>query len=197
MIYDCDGVDFDGLRNPYTGERLAVKMLVCPDGRALFAAPDAYSPAASRSESSEAAYRLWDRVDGKEGLRTAQRQAVVCAWTGEPLSMKRTERGWALVGGFDPTVFRPRDEFLYYAEMRAGASPRPKPGARERAEQPPRRARVTERHRRGVEERAARLDEDSVRAGEAILKSVGAGPSPTVGMHVPAARTKAGKSKGR
>ena len=185
MMYDCDGVDFDGLKNPYDGERLAVKMLVRPGGEPLFAAPGAYAPCAARAESSVEAYRLWDRVDGKEGLRTAQRMPVTCAWTGEPLSMRKTGRGWTLSGGFDPTVFRPRDEFLYYAEMRGGASPRPKPGAGSRVEQPPRRARVTERHRQGVEERAAKLGEDSVRAGEAILKAVGADPSPTVSMSVP------------
>ena len=190
-MYDCDGVDFDGLKNPYTGERLAVKMLVCPGGRTLFAAPGAYAPAVYRAPSSVEAYRKWDRVDGKEGLRTAQYQAVVCAWTGEPLAMTRTERGWALSGGFDPTVFRPRDEFLYYAEMRNGVSPRPKPGSAVRVEQPARRGRVTRRHREGVEERAAKLDEDSVKAGEKILKSVGVAQSPTVSMHV------SGGKKGR
>lgn len=186
MMYDCDGVDFDGLKNPYDGERLAVKMLVCPDGRTLFAAPGAYAPAVFRAKSSVEAYRMWDRVDGKEGLRTAQYKAVVCAWTGEPLTMTRTERGWALSGGFDPTVFRPRDEFLYYAEMRMGSSPRPKPGSAARVEQPARAGKVTRRHRQGVEERAAKLDEDSVKAGEKILKAVGVTQSPTVSMHVPA-----------
>ena len=185
MMYDCDGVDFDGLTNPYDGERLAVKMLVCPGGRTLFAAPGAYAPAVYRAASSVDAYRMWDRVDGKEGLKSAQGAPVVCAWTGEPLSMKRTERGWALLGGFDPTVFRPRDEFLYYAWMRGGSSPRPKPGPAVRAEQPARSGRVTARHRAGVEERAAKLDEDSVKAAEGIMKQVGAGPSPTVSMHVP------------
>lgn len=188
MMYDCDGVDFDGLTNPYTGERLAVKMLVCPGGRTLFAAPGAYAPGVYRASSSVEAYRMWDRVDGKEGLRTAQYQAVACAWTGEPLSMTRTDRGWALLGGFDPTVFRPRDEFLYYAEMRGGLSPRRRPGAAVRVEQPAKAGKVTERHRQGVEERAAKLDEDSVKAAEKIMKQVGAEPSPAVSMHVPGKR---------
>ena len=185
MMYDCDGVDFDGLTNPYTGERLAVKMLVLPNGKVLFASPDAYAPSVHRAESSVEAFRLWDRVGGKEGLRSAQHAPVACAWTGEPLSMTRTDRGWALLGGFDPTVFRPRDEFLYYAEMRGGISPRPKPGAAPRVEQPAREGRITERHRQGVDERAAKLDEDSVKAAEGIMKQVGAEPSPTVSMHVP------------
>lgn len=185
MMYDCDGVDFDGLTNPYTGERLAVKMLVLGDGRVRFAAPGAYSPASTPAETSIAAFRAWDRVDGKEGLRSAAGPCV-CAWTGEPLVPRSTERGWLFGGGFDPTVFRDRDEFLYYAEMRGGVSPRPKPGPRVRAEQPRPEAKVTDRHRQGVEERAAKLDEDSVKAAERIMKEVGAEPSPTVSMHVPA-----------
>lgn len=195
MMYDCDGVDFDGLRNPYTGERLAVKMLVCPDGRTLFAAPDAYSPGTVPAETAEAAYRMWDRVDGKEGLRSAAYSPVLCAWTGMPLSPRKTDRGWVLTGGFDPTVFLPREEFLYFAGMRGGVATRPAPD-HGRVEQPRREGKVTRRHRQGVEERAAKLDEDSVQAAERIAREVGVDPSPTVSMHVPSCKRGPGKAKG-
>ena len=186
MMYDCDGVDFDGLRNPYTGKRVRTKMLVMPDGRALFGAPGEYSPGVHPCATSQEAFRLWDRVDGREGLRAAA-GPVVCAWTGEPLRPRKTDRGWTLEGGFDPSQFRPREEYLHFMKMRGGRSPRPLPAEAVRATQPAPEPRVTAAHRRGVEERAAKPDEDTARAAADALKAAGA-KSPTVGMHVPSGR---------
>lgn len=185
MMYDCDGVTFDDLKNPYTGEKIAVKMLVCPNGATLFAAPGTYSPGTVPADSSAAAYRLWNRVDGKEGLRAPNNDPVTCAWTGKALTPVHTDRGWIFSGGFDPTVFLPRDQFLWYINMRNGVSTYPKPGEFARVEQPAPKAKITRRHRRGVEERSVKLDEDSVRAAERIMKSAGVTDSPTVSMHVP------------
>lgn len=189
MIYDCSAPVFRNLKNPYTGEKLAVKLLVTKDGRVLFGAPGTYSPASTPAKTSAAAFRLWNRVDGREGLRMGSDDVVKCAWTGKLLVPRSSELGWTLDGGFDPTMFLPREEFLYYATMRDGVATRPPPSD-VRVEQPAREAMITRRHRQGVEERAAKLDEDSVRVAERIMKQAGADPSPTVSMHVPRKRGK-------
>ena len=192
MLYECSGPSFRDIKNPYTGEQMPVKMLVAPGGRLLFASPGAYHPGGSPQGTARAAFRLWDREDGVEGVRSA-RGPVVCAWTGRPLSPMKTADGWVYSGGFDPTAFRPRDEFLYYATMRAGKATRPAPAPEAaRIDQPPRRGEVTDGMRRGAEERGAEPDEETLAAAAAIAKSAGA-ESPAVSMYV----SGKGRGKGR
>lgn len=113
----CTGAAFAGLRNPYTGGPLVVKMIVRKDAEPLFFAPDTYDTA-SRRPTSKAAYDDWNRVDGVFGLRGTGRP--VCAYTGEPLQYKSDEDSTWLVGGFNPTHMHKRDEFLRLASMRDG-----------------------------------------------------------------------------
>lgn len=121
----CTGRDFEGLVNPYTGEPLAVGMIATPSGRCLFAAPDAYSTAWSFGSPGEA-YDAWAREAGIAGVRRGQ--PIRCAYTGEALAPEETPDGrFRYRGGFDPNVFRPRAEFLYYATMRDGRAARPVP----------------------------------------------------------------------
>ena len=123
-LVTCTSKDFAGLKNPYTGEDMVVKMMTCPDGRCLFAAPDTYSTAGFEAGPKEA-YQRWATSEGFEGVRVGK--PIQCAYTGESLSIEKTESGVHYLGGFDPCMFRPRAEFLYYAWMRDGESPFPKP----------------------------------------------------------------------
>lgn len=166
MIYDCTGPTFEGLKNLYTGEPLGAKMSVTATGRMRYFAPDTYSPS-DFFPTAKDAYRAWNRVDGVEGLKDGQ--PLVCAYTGDPLKLVHSENGWHYEGGFDPHLLRNRAEFLRFATMRAGLSPRP--DTRDtRVDAPPRRGQVTPGMKRHVEETKAELGEDSVEAAEAILQ---------------------------
>ena len=130
---DCNGSAFAGLKNPYTGERMHVKMLVREGAEPLFFAPGEYDTC-NREPSARAAYDNWSRIDGVAGLRAGQ--AITCAYTGETLTpAKDGEQHW-FVGGFNPSHLYPRDEFLYYATMRNGVATLPKPGKVARVTRP-------------------------------------------------------------
>jgi len=122
----CTGKDFKGLTDPHTGRPLEVVMLVGGPKGPLFAAPKAYAPA-QRFATSKGAYDAWCRSEGIDGARAGE--PIACAYTGERLVPASDVGGHYFKGGFDPRVFRPRAEFLYYAAMRAGKStfPPPKP----------------------------------------------------------------------
>lgn len=117
----CTAPEFKALRCPYTGDPLEVRMLVVPGSPPRFHAPDAYSPAIPRPTPDEA-YRLWNRVDGVEGLKSDT--PVVCAYTGVPLSPAHCPDGYFFNGGFDPRMFHSREGFLRLASSRGGVSPR-------------------------------------------------------------------------
>lgn len=122
-VIDCTGSDFDGLLNPYTGEPIETKMVITPDGKAFFYAPDTYSTAQVFGSMVEA-HRNWSRVNGVAGCRPDGVPAT-CAYTGEVLE----PHDGCYIGGFDPTAFHTREEYLYYVTMRGGKSKYPKPGA--------------------------------------------------------------------
>lgn len=117
----CTADEFKALRCPYTGKPYDVYMLVVPGQAPKFHAPDAYSPS-QPFESAEKAYRMWNRVDGVEGLKTGR--PIICAYTGEMLAAASDRDGHWLVGGFDPRVFHSRADFLRLATMRDGKAVR-------------------------------------------------------------------------
>ncbi len=113
----CTGAAFTGLKNPYTGEPIVVKMVIRENAEPLFFAPDTYDTA-KRQPSSKTAYENWNCVDGVFGLRGTGRP--VCAYTGKPLQFKSDEDSCWFVGGFNPTHMHTRDEFLKFVTMRGG-----------------------------------------------------------------------------
>lgn len=137
-VVDCTSEEFAGLTNPYTGEPLRVKMVIAQGGVVFFHDPDTYSTTQPFGSVAEA-HRQWSRVDGVFGCRPDGEPAK-CAYTGELLT-PRDDGSYS--GGFDPTVFHTREEFLYFATMRDGKSKYPAPGTTPRtrvisvAEKPP------------------------------------------------------------
>lgn len=120
--------EFDGLVNPYTKEPISVKMVVGCGPEPLFHSDETFSTS-DLQPSTKDLYRLWSRIEGREGLRTGLPK---CAYTGEPLTVEEFDGKFRFIGGFDPRVLRTRDEFLYFATMRDGVSSFPKPGVTER-----------------------------------------------------------------
>lgn len=124
--------EFDGIINPYTGQIIKVKMIVGCGPEPLFHAVDTYSTADLCQTTSEL-YRLWSRVDGREGLRSGQPK---CAYTGEALSVQEVDGQFRFTGGFDPRVLMTREEFIYFATMRDGKTTRPTPAPSVRVTKP-------------------------------------------------------------
>lgn len=163
----CTGRAFRGLRDPYTGEPLVVKMVALRTGEARFFAPGAYSPRERFATRAEAHAR-WMTAEGIEGVRRGQ--PIVCAYTGERLVPAHDAAGFYFDGGFDPRVPRSRDEFLYYATMRGGVSRYERPGA------PSRVSAVHERPDRQVLSHEAPMLEGSLERAEAAMKKSGFAP---------------------
>lgn len=159
-IVDCTGPNFRNILNPYTGEAMKIKMLVTPKG-ALYFAPDTYSTSQSFGSVAEAR-RQWSRVNGVYGCRESD-DVARCAYTGEVLI---PQEDGSYRGGFDPTLFHPLDEFLYFATMRDGVPTRDKPGeASHRVEKPAEHAPMSKSREPGYVEGALEV------AGEVIKKS--------------------------
>lgn len=129
----CTAEEFKSLRCPYTGNPLEVRMLVVPGQPPRFHAPGAYSPA-ERYPTPEDAYRMWNRVDGVEGLKTGR--PITCAYTGAVLAAVRDREGCGFSGAFDPRMFWTREEFLRKATMRDGKGPAASADARIEASAP-------------------------------------------------------------
>lgn len=129
-IVDCTGPNFRNILNPYTGEAMKIKMLVTPKG-ALYFAPDTYSTTQSFDSVAEAR-RQWSRIDGVYGCRKSD-DVARCAYTGEVLT---PQDDGSYLGGFDPTMFHPLAEFLYFATMCDGIPTREKPEEVSRVEKP-------------------------------------------------------------
>lgn len=142
MIVDCNASKFRGLKNPYTGEEMRVKMLVQANGSPLFFCPDTYSTA-TRFRTAAEALDAWERQNGISGIKP--RTPVRCAYTGEDLRIAEDCVGFYLEGGFDPHRLMSDDEFVYYANMRDGRSTvdRPVVGSRVSYVEPVERVTVT------------------------------------------------------
>lgn len=129
-VVDCTSTEFDGLTNPYTGSPIKTKMVITLDGNAFFYAPDTYSTSQVFDSMAEA-HRNWSCVNGVAGCRPDGVPAK-CAYTGEVLE----PHDGCYLGGFDPTSFHTREEYLYYVTMRDGKSKYPKPGSDARVTKP-------------------------------------------------------------
>lgn len=162
--------DFAKLKNPYTGEPLAVQMTVVPGRDPLFSCPDTYSTA-DVYPSKEECISAWDRKGGVSGLRT--NQPIRCAYTGEALALVKTVLGWKFAGGFDPHMFYSRDEFLRLATMRDGKPGYVPPKSRMRVTAVPPKASVTETMKRTADARKPTLDDGKVRELEGRLNKIG------------------------
>ena len=162
--------DFANLKNPYTGESLAVQMTIVPGRDPMFSCPDTYSTA-DVYPSKEECIVAWDRKDGVSGLRT--NQPIRCAYTGEALVPVKTALGWKFAGGFDPHMFYTRDEFLRLATMRDGKPGYLPPKNRVRVTAVPPKARITETMRCTANARNPSLDEEKVHELEGRLNKIG------------------------
>ena len=162
--------DFANLKNPYTGDPLAVQMTIVPGRDPMFSCPDTYSTS-DVYPSKEECIVAWDRKDGISGLRT--NQPIRCAYTGEILSPVKTALGWKFAGGFDPHMFYTRDEFLRLATMRDGTPGYIPPKNRMRVTAVPPKARITETMRCTANARNPSLDEEKVHELEGRLNKIG------------------------
>ena len=161
---------FAKLKNPYTGEPLAVQMTVVPGRDPMFSCPDTYSTA-DVYPSKEECIAAWDRKGGVSGLRT--NQPIRCAYTGEALVLVKTALGWRFSGGFDPHMFYSRDEFLRLATMMDGKPGYVPPADRCRVVAVPPKAKVTDLMRKTAESRRASLDEGKVHELEGRMNGIG------------------------
>ena len=161
---------FANLKNPYTGEPLAVQMTVVPGRDPMFSCPDTYSTADVYPSKKEC-IAAWDRKSGVSGLRT--NKPIRCAYTGEALALVKTALGWRFSGGFDPHMFYDRDEFLRLATMRDGVPGYVPPKTRMRVTSVPPKARVTESMRRTADARKPSLDEGKISELEGRLNKIG------------------------
>lgn len=160
MLTKVTSKEFEGLVNPYTGEPMTVYMNVRSTGSVLFTCPDTFSTT-DTADDTAALYDNWNRKNGVSGLKTGQ--PIVCAYTGKPLSVSRRFGKLCYSGGFDPHMFYPRSEFLYYAWMRDGVSKYPKPVKEDaRVKSPTREGEVTDRQKAHANASAASLDEEKV-----------------------------------
>lgn len=192
MLTKVTSQNFQGLTNPYTGEPMVVFMHVSPSG-VKFTCPDTFSTA-DPAETTGELYARWNRKNGVTGLRAGS--PIACAYTGELLSQGTRFGKPCYTGGFDPHMFYSREEFLYYAWMRDGKSPYPKPvNDNTRAKAPTREGEVTERHRAHAEAEAPKLDEEKVHMVEASMSKFKGSieGSHTVSMHTSSKRGKNGK----
>ena len=161
---------FANLKNPYTGEPLAVQMTVVPGRDPMFSCPDTYSTA-DVCPSKEECIAAWDRKNGVSGLRT--NKPIRCAYTGEALALVKTALGWRFSGGFDPHMFYSRDEFLRLATMRDGVPGYVPPKIHMRVTSVPPKARVTETMRRTADARKPSLDEEKIHELEGRMNGIG------------------------
>lgn len=172
MTYDCSGPRFGELVNPYSGERILVKMSVSRTGRVRYFAPDTYSPAQFFPTAKEA-FRHWNRVNGVEGMK--DRKPIVCAYSGRPLTLEHTAEGYHYVGGVDLHMLYDRGEFLYFAAMRDGKSPYPAPAGEDvRVEKPAERAEITKTMRRHADEMSTDLTQDAIDMAEKTMSEIDA-----------------------
>lgn len=163
---DCTGRAFAELTNPYTREKMNVKMMVTKSGGPRFFSPGGYSTA-QRFGTREAAYSAWARAEGVEGARNGQ--PLVCAYTGAPLSLHHDETGWWFEGGFDPRMFYTRQEFLYFATMRNGVSKYEKPG-------PVTHVGIIREKTKPIESHETRMLDGSIEIAEQVMHSSGFSP---------------------
>lgn len=171
MVYECNAARFRGLKNPYTGEDVRVKMVVTKDGTSKFFAPDTYTPSEVFRTAADA-FRHWNRANGVEGVKSGK--PVVCAYTGDPLKPVRTPDGYCYEGGFNPHMLYDRDTFIYYMRMRDGVSgfPAPTGVAQPRVDKPVEQGRVTKSMRRHANEMKCELSDDALHTAEKILNDI-------------------------
>lgn len=125
MKVKCTAAKFRNIMNPYTGEPIAVTMLVRDQGTPLFFASDTYSTT-DFFPTVQQVLDMWDRVNGVGG--TKRRDSLKCAYTGEDLHVEEVPgAGFHLVGGFNPKALASDDEFLYRVTMRDGKAVMPEP----------------------------------------------------------------------
>ena len=184
QIVDCTGRAFADLTNPYTGERMLVRMLATKSGEPRFFAPRGYSTS-QRFGTREAAYAAWARSEGVAGARVGQ--PLVCAYTGKPLILHHDETGWWFDGGFDPRMFYSRSEFLYFATMRNGVSKYKNPKGQDHVW-------IAKEQQKTVESHETRMLDGSLETAEQAMHKPGFEPEwkTKVSMFVP---IKKGKSK--
>lgn len=141
----CTGSAFKDLVNPYTGLPVKTVMKVREGKPPSFFAPDTYSPMSPHEPGSAPS---------------------VDFWTGKVLTHKTDDTGkvWA-IGGFDPHRPHPREEYLYYMNMRNGVSTHPTPET-QRVEPVPEHVPAPVSHE-------APILEGSIEAAEEILKNSG------------------------
>lgn len=116
----------DGLRCPFTGNRLVVHMVVHP-GSIVFNAPDAFTLA----EPVDGLDTLFMRASMRNGVSGAApvEGPVRDPYTGETLTLKTLPDGRVCyVGGFNPrAACESLDRFVYMASMRDGRTDMPPP----------------------------------------------------------------------
>lgn len=169
MVFDCSGPRFGAMKNPYTGEIIRVKMSTSSTGAIRFFAPDTYSPTNVYPTAKEA-YRNWNRVNGVEGVKDGK--PIVCAYTGRPLHLVKTDDGFCYEGGFNIHLMYDRPTFLHFATMRDGVSEYPEPSPEERVGAPAPKGRITKRQAKHADEMKTELTEEGVRTAEGIMKEL-------------------------
>lgn len=155
----CTSTDFD-VRNPYTGKIMKVFLVVLPNGKVMFHAPDEYHPGVP-FDSPARALAMWRRRNGVE-CEDAN-IPVHCLHTGARLSPAVRDGKHFFTGAWNPTLLQTRETFLYYATMQNGSSDRPAPGKRQRVEAVVRTEMSAKRKARGGE---TQISDDALEAAE-------------------------------
>lgn len=155
----CTGDAFKDIVNPYTGEKMAVMMVLRSGAEPLFFAPETYDTC-ERMATSRAVYDKWSRVNGIAGLRRGK--VPKCAYTGETLTFASGDGQSWLDGGFNPTRLHTRDEFLAKVNMRDGRSTRPAPTPSGTRAAPVKESAKVKSHEVGVTQTAVDLAEETM-----------------------------------
>lgn len=91
---------FHGLKCPYTGKPITVRVVAHGRRKPTYFSPDAYDPSIMNMSSED----LLQKASMRNGvIGVVQGDKLACPYTGEKLTLVRLGEGFALNGGFSPT----------------------------------------------------------------------------------------------
>lgn len=115
-----------GLKCPYTGETVSVRVIAADGQEPRFFSPDAFDPSAPHP-TVKALLDAAGRRDGVSGLLSPEK-SLICPYTGKGMAIIKMPDGYCLTGGFSPS--RPVPGAGYFAwlmKCRDGKNPEPCP----------------------------------------------------------------------
>jgi hypothetical protein len=110
---------FKGLKCPYTGKPITVRVVAHGNQAPMFFSPDAYDPAMPHTSATD----LMEKVGTRNGIMgaTSGKKSCVCPYTGHEMSLTATGSLFSFIGGFSPrSPHKDMYEFAKKLHMRDG-----------------------------------------------------------------------------